>query len=162
MLYRMGVQESEFIASKAVAATVVELVCGILLCLIAGVHNQMTAVHMLCNLSAVIAMLPFGGIVAIYAADKNSVNVYSTAGVFFMMLAPIFSMAGERAALINKILPSCPVTEVFVPLILGQTHAPGNILKAVGVTVLWFTAGMLIFYIIYKKNGLRVKRLEMK
>lgn len=162
VLYRMGISERAFLMSKAAAAVAVELAVGVLLCLIVGIGYRLILVHALCNLFAAIALLPFGGIVAIYAADKNSVNVYCTAGVLFMMMAPIFSVAGGKLLFLNRWLPSCLVTEVYLPLMLEITPGGKDIVSAAGVTLAWFVGGMLIFYILYRKNGLRIRYWGMK
>ena len=103
-LLRAGVTPAAFLGSKVLTALAVELFCSFLICLINGVTGHLL-LCLFCNLLATLTLLPVGGLVGILAKDKNTVNVYSSFPVFFMMLAPIFFFLGSPLQTIKKFSP---------------------------------------------------------
>ena len=155
-LLRAGVTPGAFLASKALTALCVELFCSILICLINGVVAQI-GLCLICNLLAVLTLLPVGGLVGILAKDKNTVNVYSSFPVFFMMLAPSFFFLGGPLQTIRKILPSALLTEVLQPVFLGETPTAFDLVLAslaLAVCLVWIAVGYVVFHIFYKKRGM--------
>ena len=109
-----------------------------------------------CNLLATLTLLPVGGLVGILAKDKNTVNVYSSFPVFFMMLAPIFFFLGSPLQTIKKIFPSTLLTEVLQPVFLGAMPVTSDLILASLVTAAWIAAGWTVFFLVFRRHGLKI------
>lgn len=153
-LLRAGVTPAAFLGSKALTALIVELFCSFLICLINGVTAQI-GLCLLCNLLAALTLLPIGGLVGILAKDKNTVNVYSSFPVFFMMLAPIFFFLGSPLQTIKKFFPSTLLTEVLQPMFLGEAPPTSDLILASLVTAVWIAAGWTVFFWLFRRYGLK-------
>ena len=154
-LLRAGVTPAAFLGSKALTALIVELFCSFLICLINGVTAQI-GLCLLCNLLAALTLLPIGGLVGILAKDKNTVNVYSSFPVFFMMLAPIFFFLGSPLQTIKKFFPSTLLTEVLQPVFLGAMPVMSDLILASLVTAAWIAAGWTVFFLVFRRHGLKI------
>lgn len=153
VLKRSGIGDGLFLLSKALTVIVLELLCSAVIFFFCGPERSWFPIYQVFNFLITAALLPVGGIVALYAKDKNSANVYATFGVLFMMCVPVFSIEMERLGVFSKVLPTTLLTSVFYPMVSGVTVGPSEIVLSVVVWSLWSAAGYIAWIVIYKKKG---------
>lgn len=158
ILCRSGVSVREILLSKAAATLCIELLSAALMGIICDLEVRRLVFYLAVNIVVSVVLLPFGGIVGIFAVDKNSTNVYSTFGVLFMMINPLFTIGAGMWSKLGKILPSSLLSEVFFPWIFEGRFSAGQLMMYIGAAAVWMAAGGLTFCVLYKKFGLRTEK----
>lgn len=163
ILWKAGVGKGQFLAAKAVASMILLLLSGGVLFGMARIPISYLPLYLICILLSGASVLPIGGIIGILGADKNSVNVYATVPVIFVMVVPVFTFSSEGILYgASAFLPTGLFTDVFFMFLLGNEVAGIKALARIGVCVLYGAAGSIIFWRCYKKYGLKSKALEMR
>lgn len=163
VLLRSGVSRREMLGAKAAAATGIELFSAAVIALVCELNLWQLVSYLALNVLISVCLLPIGGIVGIFAVDKNSTNVYSTFGVLFMMLTPLFSIARiDVLGDVCRLLPSALFSEVYFPWIHTGELSWQQLTVSGGITVVWFIAGWFIYLYLLKKYGLRMERKEVR
>lgn len=163
VLLRSGVSRREILGAKAAAAIGIEFVSAAVIGLVCELNLWQLVSYLALNILISVCLLPIGGIVGIFAVDKNSTNVYSTFGVLFMMITPLFSI--ERINVLGdvcRLFPSALFSEVYFPWIQTGGLSWQQLAVSGGVTVVWFIAGGFIYLFLLKKYGLRMERKEVR
>lgn len=155
-LYRAGVSNKEFITAKIGAVMMITFVMAVLMFFVTHADTRALFVYLLLNMMVAAALVPIGAIVAVFAKDQNSANVYSTLPVLILMVCPAFALEADVCKQFSKILPTNVISAVVFDYLKEPVAFTKECTVSLVVCFLWFLLGSAVFLYLYKKKGLGV------
>lgn len=158
ILYRAGVSNREFVGAKVGVVMMLTFVIALLMFFATHADTRALFVYLILNMMAAATLIPIGAIVAIFAKDQNSANVYSTLPILIFMLCPAFALESDVCKQFSKILPTNMIPAILFDYLKGPVPFTREFVFSLVVCLIWFFIGCVVFLYLYKKKGLGVVR----
>ena len=149
-----GVKGMEFVTSKGLVCLLILIIESILLYGVCGAGLSGFFGYFLIMLLASLAIICFGAVVGICSKDQMAAGTLGSPLMMLMLLPPIFGQFNDTVGKIAKLFPTTSLYTVYPSLEAGDSLFTGDNLHALAVCLVWIVAGIIIFQVIYRRNGI--------